>query len=218
MASFIDDVKIVTDKQTEFVANSQSTNAQTLADYLPNGPLYLAKNIPNTNFRNMLESLALEFVRKENALETVADQYYPFLTTDFLAEWESALRIPDECFSVEGVSIEQRRKQVVAKLALDKLITRDDFIALAAFFGYTISITTGFGAATLPAVLPFILDGSAKERKFTITVTFLGVSPTPGLPYVLPFVLPPNNPTDFLECFIKKMVPANVNVIFKTSS
>ncbi len=218
MTSFIDDIKIVTDKQTEFVANSQSTNTQTLANYLPNGPLYLAKNIPNTNFRKMLESLALELIRKENALETIADQYYPFLTTTFLEEWESALRIPDDCFSVEGVSVEQRQRQVVAKLAIDKIITKADFIALAAFFGYTISITTGFGAASFPAVFPMVLGGSAKERKFTIIVTFIGIAPTLGFPYTFPFVFPPNNPTNFLECFIRKMVPANVNVIFKTPS
>lgn len=215
MASYISDVKKITERQTAYVINSQEKNTQSLANYLPNGALFAGKNVEGTNIRNMLSSFALEIIRKETTLDTIATQYYPFNTVDFLAEWESALRIPDDCFEVEGVSIEQRQKQIIAKLALDKLITKDDFIALAAFFGYTITITTGLEDNSFPFTFPFFLAGSEKEQKFTIIVTFKGIAPEVGFPYIFPLTFPPPDPLEFLKCYIQKLVPANVKVIYR---
>jgi uncharacterized protein YmfQ (DUF2313 family) len=198
MSSFIDDIKLVTDTQQEFVANSQDANAQSLANYLPNGPFYAAKNLPDTNFRKMLNSFALEFSRVEKTLQTIAVQYYPFTTSDFLERWEAAVLIPDDCFTTTGLTLEQRRKQVIAKLVMDNIITDDDFIALADFFGFTITITDGITADTFPMQFPARLSGTTQENKFIMRITFIGAS----------------SPTEFLECFIRKLVPANVWVTF----
>jgi uncharacterized protein YmfQ (DUF2313 family) len=218
MSSFIDEIQIIIDKQQSFVANSQEENAQSLADYLPNGALYLAKNLENTNFRKMLSSLALELIRKENVLETTADEYYPFLTANFLEEWEAALNIPDDCFTVVNTPIDQRRRQIVAKLAIDNIINKEDFIALARFFGFEISISSGFGASTFPMTFPAILGGETLESKFTMVVTFKDEVSTDVFPYTFPMTFPTIPPRDFLECLIIKLAPANVRVVFKTQS
>jgi uncharacterized protein YmfQ (DUF2313 family) len=201
MASFIDDIKLIADTQQAFVPNLQNVNTQSIANYLPNGPFYAAKNLPGSNFRKMLESLALEFGRKEKVFQTIADQYYPFTTNDFLEEWEAAVRIPDDCFSATGISLEQRRKQVIAKLVMDNIITKDDFIALADFFGFTITIDQGITGDTFPMQFPATLSGTAQENKFIIRITFIS----------------PGSSTDFLECFIQKLVPANVLAVFVTT-
>ena len=215
MSSFIRNIIKITEKQKAFIVNTEEDNTSSLAHYLPNGKLYQAKNIENTNLRKSLAALALELIRKETAIKTVADQYYPFTTTDLLERWEQALRIPDDCFKVDGVSLDQRQRQVIAKLAIDNIINKDDFIALAAFFGYIITIDYGFDASVFPAVFPIILGGSPKEEKFTMVVTFYGVEPPTGFPYTFDFVFEDDVETQFLECLIRKLSPANVHVIFR---
>ena len=217
MSSFISNVHRLTDRQRAFVANSQVTNAQSLANYLPNGRLYIAKNEESSKLRAALSSLALELIRKENALQTIADQYYPFATVDFLEEWERALKIPDECFSVEGVTLDQRQRQVVSKLALDKLITKDDFEALGLFFGHKLRIDTGLEIGVFPLTFPAFLSGPPPFDAFTMIVTFIIKEPAPsGFPYTFPMVFPASSSFEFLECLIIKLSPANVNVIFRT--
>lgn len=195
MNSFIRDVKPITEKQAAFVANSQNANAQTLADYLPNGPFYVAKNLANSKFRKMLSSLALELIRKENAIQTIADEYYPFTAQTLLEQWEAALGIPDACFTVDGVSLDRRQRQVIAKLAFNGLITADDFIALAAFFDFEVTISE--------------LTGTSMK------VTFVGLKPEPRFPYTFPMTFPSGSITGFLECFITKLAPAHIQVIFQ---
>jgi len=108
MTSFIDDIKKITEKQYAFIVNSEEDNTNSLAAYLFNGELNKAKYIDGSNIRKMLSVFALEMIRKEWLLKCIADQYYPFTTTTLLAEWEAALRIPDDCFKIDGVSLEQR--------------------------------------------------------------------------------------------------------------
>ncbi len=218
VTSFISDIKKITNNQQEFVVNDSSANTQTLANYLPNGKLFQAKNIENSVLRKVLGVFALELIRKETFIKATADHYYPFNTIDFLTEWESALSIPDDCFKVDGVSVENRQKQIIAKLAIDNIITLQDFVSMANFFDYTITIETGFETDSFPMVFPFILSGTTEEQKFTIIVTFYNISPEPGFSYTFPFNFPTQSPIDFLKCLIKKLVPANVGVIFKIST
>lgn len=214
VVSFINDIKKIDDNQQRYIPNDVDTNTQTLANYLPGGKNFQGKNIEGSNVRKVLGVLALELIRKETTLETIADQYYPFNTVDFITEWESALRIPDDCFRVEDVSLEQRQKQIIAKLAIDNIITRQDFVALAAFFGFSITVETGFQGDTFPMTFPFILAGEVIEEKFTMVVTFMNMTPDSGFPYTFPLTFTDENPTQFLECLIIKLAPANVNVIF----
>jgi len=89
---------------------------------------------------------------------------------------------------------------------------------LAAFFGYSITIQTGFDASVFPMVFPLTLNGFAKARKFNMLVTFVGVEPIDGFPYTFPFTFQDQDPRSFLECLIRKLAPANVNVTFRTKS
>lgn len=207
----------VVPKQQEFVPLSDEDNTQTLADNLPDGELYRAKNMPESTFRELLYALALEIGRIEGLIETIADDYYIWTTSALIESWERAVGIPDSCFKItEDTPIEQRRKNVIAKFALMNIITRDDFVLLAAFFGFNIAITGGYNEPNgnvFPLTFPIVFSNSIKEAKFTMIVKFLDkVSPN-----VFPFTFPitfGDDETAFLRCVFRKLKPAYCRIVF----
>ena len=75
--------------------NSLSNHADALSDFLPNGPLFEAKKIGDSNLRNLLEGFSGELVTAEGYVKTFDDEYSPLTTVLFIEEWERALGIPD---------------------------------------------------------------------------------------------------------------------------
>lgn len=205
----------ILDKQTTFVANSAETNAQTLADYLPGGKLFAAKNILESNLRKLLQAFSYELTRAEQKLEELVDEYYFPTTHNLIDYWEEIVGIPDECFSVEGKTIEERRKQVIAKFALMNLTTDIDFIELAAYFDTNIEILNGFDFGSFfPLVFPFFFFANEKEAKFSMVVKFLDIDrPQNTFPLTFPFTFDPPNDADFIICLFEKLKPANVKIL-----
>jgi hypothetical protein len=198
--------------KTNFTPNSIVENADALGAYLPDGRLFVAKNINNSNLRNLLVSVSGEYTRLQNKIYEVSTEYDLENTTNLINEWESALGIPDTAFT-KDTDIVQRRKQIVAKFALMNLTVDADWIYLAAFFGYTIEIRHGFNYGVFPITFPWIFFGDAKSAKFTMVIVFKGL-PQPGnvFPIVFPIVF--DKDTNFLINLFKKLKPANVNIKF----
>lgn len=202
------------DKQTAFIANTPSVNAQTEADYLLSDNLHRAKNIRLSNFRTLLESFSHEFTRVEAKLQELVDEYYPPDTSNLIEEWERALGIPDGCFKVENVTLEFRRKQVIAKLALMNLTTTPDFVELAAFFGVQIIIKNGSeNGTTFPFEFPSMFFLNDKDAKFTMIVVFLNIpQPTNLFPFTFPASFEEKTLEDFILCLFEQLAPAPVRV------
>lgn len=200
--------------QDKFLALSLETNTNALASYLPGGELYRAKNIKNSNFRNYLSGIAIELIRVESKIKELADDYYIWTTEDLIGEWESAVGIPDSCYSNDG-DLDLRRKQVIAKLALSNTQTRQDWICFAAFFGYTINIYSGEIFGGFPARFPVLLAQNEKEARFTIVVEFIGLIPPANsvFPGEFPMLLG-GDETSFLRCVFTKMKPAQCAITF----
>jgi len=200
--------------QDKFLILSLSTNVNALTSYLPGGELYRAKNIENSNFRNFLAGICQEIIRAENKIKKLADQYYIWATEELIAEWESAVGIPDSCLNNTG-TLDLRRKQVIAKLALMNTQTRQDWICLAAFFGYTINIYNGKLFGGFPCRFPVLLAKNAKQLYFTIAVEFIGVNPPENsqFPGRFPFLLG-GDESFFLRCIFYKMKPAQCDIVF----
>jgi len=214
----IEIVETIVPKQLDFVPFSDADNTQSLADNLPDGVLYRAKNIPNTNFRTFLAALALEIGRIEGMIEFIADDYYIWTSTisGLLPSWERAVGIPDSCFKItKETPAEDRIRNVIGKFALMNVVTRDDFKLLAEFFGFRIEITSGTEANgnVFPLTFPIIFSNSLKESKFTMIVKFLDkVNPN-----VFPFTFPitfGDDETSFLRCVFRKLKPAYCRIIF----
>jgi uncharacterized protein YmfQ (DUF2313 family) len=187
-------------------------HARALAAYLPNGKTFEAKNLAGSNFNQLLRGLAGELFTAEGYLITLEREYFPDATVLFLDEWEQALGIPDACFSGTG-TLNERRRDILVKLASLGVQTADDFVELGAVFGVTVTITPGVEAGSFPMTFPFVLFGSPSEARFTIFVTLSGVDIS-TFPYTFP-ILFGSTEIGVLECLFKRLAPDNCNVVFK---
>jgi len=192
------------------LTKEQQTNI--LAQYLPDDRLHCAKNVPDSNLRKLLEGLACAWLDERNIINRLFDQYNPEFTTDFITEWEGFVGIPDECFGNTG-TIEERRQNILLKLAGVNVTTAKQFEEIAAILGFTVIVKSGVDESTLPQTLPFLLI-SGDEAPYTIVVDTIDQLPPAVLPQTLPFILGAG-PLDILRCLFEKLKPANTQVIFK---
>lgn len=192
------------------IVRTKEEQATSLANYLPGGRVFNQKNKTGSNLRNFLKGLASELSLADGYIRTYQKETNPRNTVLFLEEWERTVGIPDDCFSGTG-SIDDRRTDVLVKLASLGVQTEQDFIDLSEIFGITVTITPGIEASTFPMVFPLLLL-SALEAKFTLVVTFTVTTPN---------VFPQTFPIQFgdfiisvLQCLFRKLIPANCDVIF----
>ena len=184
-------------------------HTQALADYLPNGRLFEAKNVQDSNFRQLLRGLAGELFNAQGYLVTLGDEYFPDETNLFLSEWERALGIPDCCFAGDG-DVTERRRDVLVKLSALGVQTADDFVELAAVFGVVVTVTQLSQIAFPPYSVPFI-PTLLSQARFTIVV--LGQDIATGVPpYDVPFDIIKGE--SVLECLFRRQAPANCTVLF----
>ncbi len=196
----------------ESTTKDQQTNI--LAQYLRNDRLHLAKNIENTNLRKVLIGLACEFIRFKDKVNEVYSEYDPNITTSLIEEWEAFVGIPDDCFNNTG-GLEERRENILLKLAGVNATTEKQFEDIAAALGFTIDVSNGVDTSTLPLTLPFVLIDTA-TAPFAIVVTLDASLDPSGLPLTLPFKLGSQGPL-ILECLFNKLKPANTIVVFRYS-
>ena len=105
--------------QTLFVVNTIRQVTQSMADYLPGGKLFEAKNIENSVFRKLLQGFSYEIIRAEDNQNVIANNMIPIFADELIEDWELFLGIPDECFKInEDTTLIERRKFIIAKLAL----------------------------------------------------------------------------------------------------
>lgn len=182
-------------------------HVDALAAYLPNGPLFEAKNIADSNFRQLLRGLAGELFTAQGYLRDLDDEYVPDRTTAFLAEWEAALGIPDGCFNATGDVLE-RRRDVLVKLVGLGVQTAADFEHVAEVFGEVVTVIPGAEYTNYPAPEP------APDQKRYYTVIEYTTPEGVGFPYTFPFPLG-SGALSVLECVFTKLAPANCRVLFR---
>jgi len=196
----------------DFTPNTVDVNAQILADMLPGGRLFDAKNINGSNFRKMLEALAQELTRIQIKIYEISTEDDLETTTNLIEQWEKALGIPDECFS-NTVSIDQRRKQIVAKFAKMNVQTEDDFISLAKYFGYNITISYGDVHGTFPITFPWVFALDGRAARHTMIIRFVDINkPGSTFPWIFPVVWGEPN---IIICLFEHLKPANVKIVWQ---
>lgn len=187
-------------------------HTQALADYLPNGRLFEAKNIGDSNFRQLLRGIAGELFTAQGYLKTLDQEYIPDQTVLFLDEWERALGIPGDCFSGTG-SNDERRRDILVKLASLGIQTEEDFVMLAEMFGVAVTVTPGLDEIQFPLIFPVLMFSTKSEARFSIVVEFT-VLDTSRFPLVFPFQFG-DDAIAILECLFNKLKPSNCNIIFQ---
>ena len=191
---------------------TKEEHTSALAAYLPNGKVFEAKNIEGSNLRAFLKGLSGELFTAQNYITTLKEEYFPDTTTLFIDEWEATAGIPDSCFKGDG-TIEERRRDVLVKLAASGVQTDQDFIDLAALFGVEVTITAGRDEITFPLTFPVLMFNTVAEARFTTVVKFTAPD-TSRFPLTFP-ILFGTNEIALLECIFKKLKPKNCNIIFQ---
>jgi len=186
--------------------------ADSLADYMPGGVLFTAKSIQDSNFRKLLRGIAGELFEVNGLLREYSGEILPDQTSKFLDEWEMALGIPDDCFSGTG-SLDERRRDVLVKLASLGVQTATDFIELAALFGIAVDVIPAIDEITFPLTFPIPMFDTEKDARFSIFVRFFDDQAN-SFPLTFPFTFG-SGEIGILECLFGKIKPANVNLIFQ---
>lgn len=184
----------------------------SLAGYLPGGDLFASKKIPNSNFRKLLRGLSWELFRANGLLREYNSEIIPDRTNKFLDEWESAVGIPDHCFTGTGTP-DERRRDILVKLASLGVQTVDDFVDLADTFGIEVQILSGRDVIAFPLIFPVPMFTTLREARFTIIVNFTTQSDN-VFPLTFPIVFG-SGEIAILECLFRKIKPSNCDIIFR---
>ena len=194
---------------------TQPQQADILAQYLRDDNLHEAKNRDDSTLRKILLGLASEWLNFRNKINEVVNEYNPQKTTALIQEWEEFVGIPDDCIPV-ALTIEQRRLNVLLKLAGINVTTEKQFKNVASILGYNIEVSNGVSTSTFPLTLPFLLISEA-SAPFTIVITLPSSIKPSGFPLTFPFTLTSQQPA-ILDCLFNKLKPANTQLFFRYSN
>jgi len=179
------------------------STAQQMADCLPQGRAWSAKNLETSNMRKLINCLAVSHNRVQQQVELLQSEYNINTTTELISEWEISVGLPDDCIEITP-TLEARRQAVIERLRkqpIVKLQDIQDFINDAITY---VSIKLYAGEdydALFPGVLP------AVNKKFLIVADIL-LSEYFEYEFEYPF-LSGVDKTE-LECRMNKIIPANV--------
>ena len=194
------------------VVLTKQQQAQTIANYLPSGKAFAAKNIIGSVIRKLLLGFAVEVLRVDTWITLLRTDTVPDQTKNFISEWESALGIPDSCFKGTGTDT-ARRLAIEIKLAGQGVQTAQDFVDLAAKFGISITAESGSHRGVHGFEPTVIYAGGDKEARNTLVIR-----PTEPIGEKFPYTFPITFGTSELatmECLFAKLKPANVNLVFE---
>ena len=196
-----------------FNDTTQTDETNALASFMPGGRAFLAAKLPSTTLRTLLYGLAAELVRVNAQINEITYEHQIDQTTLLIEQWESALGIPDCCFTNTG-TLAQRRENVLIKLASCGVQSKQDFIDLAALLGYTVTITPGAERGIFPLTFPLYFFDCAQTARFLMIVTVDTTQVPNTFPFTFPFTFGSNIITG-IECLFGKLKPANVEIIFE---
>lgn len=194
---------------------TQTQQADILAQYLRDDALHEAKNKEGSTLRKVLLGLASEWLNFRSKINEVSNEYNPQTTTQLIEEWEAFVGIPDDCIPVAS-TIEQRRLNVLLKLAGINATTEKQFKNVASILGYNIQVSNGVATSTFPLTLPFLLISEA-SAPYTIVVTLPSSIQPNGFALTFPFTLTSQQPA-ILDCLFNKLKPANTQLFFRYSN
>lgn len=195
-------------------SNTLKDCSDSLARYLPSGRMFESAWQTGTNLRGFIDALGSELCRVNDVINE-----FDILESGFglfLSEWESALGIPDDCFTNTG-TIAERQANIFVKLAMRGATTEEDYKNIASMLGYVIDVKVGSelsGFFTFD--FPIIFFNNPSEQRFTIVIEYSDADePTVnGFDYPFPIVFGGENNFNILRCVLLKIKPAHCNMIF----
>lgn len=190
-----------------FTPQGSEKSTQALSDVCPIGKVFDAKNLSTSNVRKLLRGLAQEQVRYEASIFDLINQYIPNFTISYIEEWEQQLGIPDECFNTIDFTDDERRRNIIIKLAFITLVTPQDYIDLGIILQLSVIVEPFPDTSVFPLTFPVTFSGS-----FFLNIFLEGVE-DPGFPFTFPIIFGDPN-ANLYECLVLKYKQAYIGVDF----
>ena len=196
----------------DFKSHSKEEHATSLAQYLQNGKIFQLKNVAGSLLRRLLLGFSSELQRAEQKVNETSVNYDIRTTTLLIEEWESAVGIPDDCFSGRG-SLDKRRTDVLIKLGV-ALLTEQDYVDLGILLGIKVKIKNFEDFVTFPLPFPIPFSPSDKAAKFTMIIQLSKEGAQCIFPLDFPICFNAAGKNE-IECIFRKLSAANVKLIFE---
>ena len=197
-----------------FKRNTLQRHSDIQAAFMQDDPLSAGKNIAGTNVRRTLDGVSPTYQQVEDYIVTMLEEYNLLETELFISEYESAYGIPGDIFeTIEGLTLEERRNQVLIIIRANGAQIDQDFIDIAALLGFTITIEH-FEANNIylpPYDVPFAIGPDYEIETYTWIVRGENVQPFVP-PYDVPFT--PTTGTIILNRLFDLMKPAHTKICY----
>lgn len=195
-----------------FSARDTVTQQRMLARHLPDGKAWENKFNTDSNLGKLLLGLASEYFRISLLIDNTLTEIDINRTTSLISEWQESVGIPCECFSADG-DIEDQRRDVLLKLTnFGGIQTAQDFVDLAALYGYTAIVTNGYINGIFELQFPLRFFDSRKTAVHTIIVDLEERKEVFALEFPIVFT---SKVSGIIECLFTKLVPANCQILFR---
>lgn len=198
----------------QFDIKTQEEHTLISTSFLPNCELFSGKNNKNSRLYKLFSGISKSFKDLDD-LFTKDWQNMNILTCDdeeFLSLWESSVGIPDNIFKkTKGLTIEERKNQVLIKLRSLGVLTIEDMQQLAILLGLDVNIQKGMDGVYPPYIPPFI-PINEDSAKFVLIIKSLDFDISAYPPYIPPFI--PKGTNELLINLFEATKPANVKLIF----
>ncbi len=198
------------------MARTQEQFRQALANNLPQGEAFKAKNIVETVMYKLLFALAYAYWQLDERSNDLINEMYPQSVLESLDEWEHEYGLPSPCYASLQLTTAERKKILLTKFASIGGQNADYYIKIASDLGFTITITEFDGAR-------FTLNQYASQYAYTTHpyvwyVNVAGIE-TIYARYSTDIYTTTNYSklgidTSILECVINELKPAHTQVIF----
>ena len=167
---------------------------------------------------SILFSLSSEAARVDARARALVDESDPRTSVEELQRWFDDHGIPSECVAaIADPSLEQMRQELIAKITSNSGLTAKYFESLAGVLGYSAKVTT-FEEHSVEHDVETSLTDEKWLSVFTLGITIDSSSGLDELTTEWDVEQPLSRwGNSLLECLIRALAPAHVEVIFMYS-
>lgn len=187
--------------------------ADQLAGYLRDDRLHMAKYDTESKARKVLNGLSGSFILFDNTKDEALKELNINTTTQLINEWERMVGIPDQYIGIAN-TLEQRRKNVLLKIAGIKATTKQQFENLGDILGIPIQVFAGGDVIRFTYTFPILLI-TEEQLPYAIVINInKQYSDGSGFPYTFPITFLTNAET-ILRSFFERLKPAHTKLYFR---
>lgn len=191
---------------------TQQEQARILANYLRSDKLHDAKNNKDSVLFKILMGLAIGWIDFRDNSQLIVDNYNIYNSLQLLEEWEQAVGVPDDVFSIAN-DVEIRRRNILLKISGSKAETSLQFENIGKILGFDIKCETGYQYCRFPLRFPIIFT-KKENLPFLIVITIDKKYQSKTFPFTFPIEFK-SDIAIILKLFFDKIKPANTKLIFR---